>query len=155
MANVTIGRTEYEVPEMNFLAIERAWPFVLEATNHLDPIAGTSAAISVIAAGLMEADGFKPSDFGIGDGDKDSDVHRKLSYYLKKQLKASELVNIKDAMLTILKEAGLEVTEGGAIAASMAAPETAAESPSLSPETAPSTSSSSSQPDAKEEAGTQ
>ena len=155
MANVTIGGTEYEVPEMNFLAIERAWPFVVEATNQNDPIAGAGAAISVIAAGLMEADHFKPSDFGIGDGDKDSDVHRKLSYYLKKQLKASELVNIKDAMLTILREAGLEVTEGEAKAASTAAPATDQETPSLSPETAPDTSSSLSQPDAKGGAGTQ
>lgn len=155
MATVTIGGTEYEVPEMNFLAIERAWPFVVDATNSLDPIGGAGAAISVIAAGLMESDGFNPADFNISDVSMDSEIHRKLSYYLKKQLRASELVNIKDAMLTILREAGLEVTEGEAKAASTAAPETAAESPSLSPETALSTSSSSSQPDAREEAGTQ
>ena len=155
MATITIGGTNYEVPEMNFLAIERAWPFVLEATTELDPIAGAGAAISVIAAGIMEADYFKPSDFNIGDDVPDKEVHQKLSYYLKKQLKATELVNVKDTMLEVLKEAGLEVTEGEAIAASTAAPETAAGSPSLSPETAPDTSSSSLPQDAKGEAGTQ
>ena len=153
MAKITVGGKEYYIPEMNFLAVERAWPYVLEATTALDPIAGASAALSVIASGLMEADNFNPAEFGI-EATTDKGIHESLSYYLKKNLKAAEIVEVKNTMFEILVEAGLEVTEGEARAALTAALETDQADPTDLPETAPDTLSSSSQPDAKEEAGT-
>lgn len=153
MANITIGGNEYDIPEMNFLAVELAWPHVLEATNVLDPVRGTSAALAVIAAAIQQADYFDPANFNI-EVKGDREIHQAFSYYLKKQLKATEIGRVKETMFEILKEAGLEVTEGEAVAALMAAlgPETEDQNPS--PETAPDTSSSSSPPDAKGEAGT-
>jgi hypothetical protein len=61
---------------------------------------------------------------------------------------------VKDGLLEILKEAGLEVTEGEAMAVLAAALGVTPEEQSPSTETAPDTSPSSSLPDVKEEAGT-
>lgn len=154
MAQITIGGKEYRIPEMNFLAIERAWPFVMKATETVELMTGVSAALSVIAAGLMEADGFDPAEFDAKPEDQDSVVLDKVVYFFKKNLKGNEIGIVRDTMFQILKEAGLEVTEGEALAALAAAaglklPETP------SPETAPDTSLNSLPLGAKEEAGTE
>lgn len=154
MAQITIGGKEYRIPEMNFLAIERAWPFVMKATETVELMTGVSAALSVIAAGLMEAEDFKREDFDATPEDRDAVVLDKVVYFFKKNLKGNEIGIVRDTMFQILKEAGLEVTEGEALAALAAAaglelPETP------SPETAPHTSLNSLPLDAKEEAGTE
>lgn len=154
MAQITIGGKEYLIPEMNFLAIERAWPFVMKATETVELMTGVSAALSVIAAGLMEAEDFNPADFDATPGDRDAVVLDRVVYFFKKNLKGNEIGIVRDTMFQILKEAGLEVTEGEALAALAAAaglklPET------LSPETAPDTSLNSLPLDAREEAGTE
>lgn len=154
MAIIQIGGKNYVLPEMNFLAIERAWPYVVQATETLDPLTGPSAALAVFAAALMEADDFKLSDYGIPeDTTGDARIHGAVTRYLKKQLKGSELVHVKETMFDLLKEAGLEVTEGEATAALAAALETPAEEATVSLETVVDTSPSSSQPESREEAG--
>ena len=65
MAKVTVGGTQYEVPELNFIALERSWPFIEEAMTALDPMKGVSAALHIIAAGLVEADNFDPATYNI------------------------------------------------------------------------------------------
>lgn len=149
MARVTIGGTEYEVPEMNFAALERAWPFVEESMTTLDPMKGPSAGISIIAAGLMEADHFDKTKFGIGAEEMlgEDQIFERMVKFLKKKLKAKEIEQVRLAVDQINREAGLEPEEGEA-------PAPQAETPgSPSEETAPSSSQSSSPPDVKEEAG--
>lgn len=150
MATITIGGVTYDLPEMNFLAIERAWPYVEEASMTLDPMKGPSAALAVFAAAMMEADDFDPANFGV-DPSVTSDVriHLEVTKFLKKRLKGTELPRVKDAMFAMLEEAGLEVTEGEALRSLGEALLATA-----SPETALDISQSSLQPDAKEEAGT-
>ena len=154
MAQITIGGVEYHIPEMNFLSIERAWPFVQQATSALDPMQAVSAALSVIASALMEAENFDSTAFGIEGPTTEAETHRLITYFLKKKLRGNELGVVQSAMFEILKEAGLEVTEGEAIAVLGAALGIHQEGAMSSPETAPDTSPSSSQLELKEEAGT-
>lgn len=155
MASITIGGIEYIIPEMNFLSIERAWPYVQLATTALDPMVAVSAALAVIASGLMEDEPFDPSKYGITEtGLPEKVIHETIVYFFKKKIKGSELDRVQVAMYEILREAGLEVTEGEATAALMAALGTAQEEATPSPETALDTSPSSSQPELREEAGT-
>lgn len=153
MAKITIGGKEYLIPEMNFLAVERAWPYVTEATETVDTMVGCSAAIAIFASGLMEADDFKLEDYLL-DPTLRSDVliHQGVTRFLKKKLKGNEMSKVRDTMFEVLKEAGLEVTLGEAPQSSQDEDDLA--DPSLSTETAPDTSQSSSQPALKEEAGT-
>lgn len=155
MATITIGGKDYVIPEMNFLAVERAWPYVQQATDAgFDPIKGSSAALSVFAAGLMEADDFNPVDYGLSADTKgDAATHQGVTRFLKKELKAKEMDKVRETMFEVLKEAGLEVTEGEAIAA-LAAALAPGTDQNLSQETVLDTSSSSSQQDAREAAGT-
>jgi hypothetical protein len=149
MAKVTVGGKEYEVPEMNFLALERCWPHIEEAMTTLDPIKGPAAGIRIIAAGLIEADHFKPTDFGIGENETlgEDQTFERVTHFLKKKLKANEIEAVRAALDEITKEAGLEEAEAGE------APQTPQQEASPSVETAPTTSPSSSPPDAKEGAG--
>lgn len=116
MATFTCAGKDYHVPEMNFLAIERAWPFVRKATEEYDPIKGSSAAIGVIAAAMFEGEGFKREDWDIEEGlDEDASFER-LIYKIKKRIAANEIGNVKDAMFQVLAEGGLQVTEGELLA---------------------------------------
>lgn len=152
MAQITVGGVEYQLPEMNFLAIERAWPFVVEATEALDPMKGISSALAVFAAALMEADDFDKATYNVPeDVVTDFGIHNGVTRFLKKKLKGTEMPIVKDTMFQILKEGGLEITEGEMMQ-SLVDQVTEPESPSL--ETAPDTSLSSLPQDAKEETGT-
>lgn len=113
-ALVTIGGQEYEIPELNFLALERAWPFIDRSMSSLDPILAVSAGISVIAAGIMEAPYFKPEDFGVKEGEQlgDEQIFERVSKFLKKKLMAKEIENVRLTVVEISKEAGLEAEEG-------------------------------------------
>lgn len=149
MAKIEIGGKVYDLPEMNFLAIERAWPYVEEASSTLDPMKGPAAAIAVFAAAVMEADYFNPADFGVAEDIKsDVRIHMEVTKFFKKKLRGSELGKVKDAMFEMLKEAGLEVTEGEAL-------QSLGEALLMSSlETAQDTSQSSLPLDAKEDLGT-
>lgn len=155
MAKVTIGGTEYEVPELNFIALERSWPFIEEAMTALDPMKGVSAALHIIAAGLVEVDNFDPATYGIKPEDikpqldRETQVFELTAKFLKRKTKATEIDGVREAIVQITKEAGLEPEEGEGDTA-----EAAEEAPSLSPETSTHTLPSSSQQDAKEAAGT-
>lgn len=155
MAKVIIGGTDYEVPELNFVALERAWPFIEEAMTELDPMKGVSAGIHIIAAGLVEADNFDQATYGIKPEDlsptrdREDQIFELTAKFLKRKTKATEISGIRAAIIEISKEAGLEPEEGeGELAGAEE------EAPNLSPETSTHTSPNSSQPVAKEEAGT-
>lgn len=154
MAQITVGGVTYTIPEMNFLSIERAWPFVQQATNSLDPMQGISAALAVIAAGLMETEDFDHQKFGMPEKLSEQGTHTGVTYFLKKRLRGTELGLVQAAMFEILREAGLEVTEGEAVAVLAAAQGTAPEALNPSPETVLDTSPSLSPQGVKEEAGT-
>lgn len=149
MAKVVIGGTEYNVPEMNFIALERAWPYVDQAMMTLDPIKGPAAGICIVAAGLMYADHFNPNDFGILDAEKldEDQTFDRVVFFLKKKLKAKELDAVRVAVNKITEEAGLEPAEGEV------PPPPGTEGENLSLETALDTSQSSSPPVAVEETG--
>lgn len=118
MATVVINKITYEVPELNFSALERAWPYLNEATTSFDPIKAVSAAINVIAAGLIEAPHFNPSDFGIDESklsstvDRDEQVFFLVAQFLKKATLAREIAGIREALMKIAQEAGLEAPSG-------------------------------------------
>lgn len=157
MATVTIGGTDYEVPELNFIALERAWPFIELAMTEPDPMKGVSAALHIIAAGLVEADNFKPSDYGIkgedlsSTRDREDQIFELTAKFLKRKTKASEIEGVRRAIGDITKEAGLEPEEGeGELAEGVKE-----EAPNLSPETSTHTLPSSSPLGAREEAGTE
>lgn len=155
MAQITLGGKDYVFPEMNFLAIERAWPFVTRATETTDAMAGVSASLGVFAAAYMEAEEFKASDFGITDEfTPDASIHRAVHRFFKKNLKGNEMGKVKDTMFEILKEAGLEVTEGESMDKIPEQLGIGMGSTMPSPETAADILLSSLQPELKEEAGT-
>jgi hypothetical protein len=149
MATVTVGGTEYEVPEMNFAALERAWPFVMEAMLVEDPMKGVAAGISIIAAGLIEAEHFDKTKFGIREDEMlgDEQTFDRVVYFLKKKIKAKEIDGIRKSVDQINLEAGLEPAPGEAL------PLLAEVRQNLLTETAPTSSPSSSPPDAVEETG--
>lgn len=147
---ITIGGTEYSVPEMNFCGVERAWPFVDQSMRSLDAIQGAAAGICVIVAGIVEAEDFDPKRYDLegmpetlteADRDKAFDILHKR---LKRQLKANEMHAIATAVNSIVMEAGL-VAEPGELPTGEANPST---------ETVADTSQSSSQPGAPEATGT-
>lgn len=147
MARVTVGGKEYYIPELNLLALERAWPFIEENSRTLDPIKGPSSGLSIIAAGIMEAENFDKSQFDIEAELVDPDrIFEKVVYFFKKKIKASELINIAAAIEEIIQEAGLGVEDSpGEDQAATQSPSTAAVEELLR---------SSSPQDAKEEVGT-
>lgn len=149
MAKVTIGGIEYEVPEMNFAGLERAWPFVNEAMVSLDPMKGPAAGLCIIAAGLMEAEHFDRTKFGMTAVEMlgDDQVFDRLVIFLKKKVKAKEIASIRLAVDQINEEAGLEAVKGELF------PPQADPELSHSTETAPTSSQSSSPPDIVEETG--
>jgi hypothetical protein len=149
MAKVTIGGTEYEVPEMNFAALERAWPFVNEAMVSLDPMKGPAAGLCIIAAGLMEADHFDRTKFGMTAVEMlgEEQIFDRVVYFLKKKIKAKEIDGIRKSVDQINLEAGLEPAPGEAL------PLLAEVRQNLLAGTAPILSPSSSPPDVVEETG--
>lgn len=114
MAQVTIGDTQYEVPELNFAALELVWPHVEEAMTTLDPMKGPSAGLYVIAGGIIHTDTFDKTKFGILEMDllTEKEILDQVVRYLKRQLKASQISGIKDCLDKITEEAGLIPKEG-------------------------------------------
>lgn len=152
MAKITIGGTEYEVPELNFVALERAWPYVEQAQISQDPMQAVSAGLHIIASGLCEAEHFDKANYGITDEgllpnlDRDDQIFHGVVYFLRKRLKASEIGPAQLGIMEILREAGLDADPGELL--QMASMQ------NRSTETSQTSSPSSSPQDAKEEAGT-
>jgi len=149
-SQITIGSKNYDLPEMNFAAIERAWPFIEEATLMLDPIRGTAAGLRIIAACLLEDENFEEARFGIRP-EAELTMDEKfeaVTLFFKKQLKARELEQVRDAIIAVLKNADLirDVEQGEAEAGQEASP---------SMETAPATSPNSSPQAVREAVGTE
>lgn len=149
MARATIGGIEYDIPEMNFVALERAWPHIEVAMVDPHPMRGPSAAIHIIASGLIEADNFKPENFGIEPATLDpyleasDQICDRVAAYLKKKLKATEIGGLKATVDKMTEEAGLVPAEGE---------DQKGATPSM--ETSDRSSLNSLPLDAKEEAGT-
>lgn len=150
MAIVTVGGTEYEVPEMNFAALERAWPFVEEAMMTQDPMKGVAAGIKIVAAGLLESDHFDKTKFGILEDEMlgEDQTFERIVYFLKKKIKAKEIEGIRKSVDQINVEAGLEPVPGEALP-----PLADLVRENLLRETAQTSSQSSSQPATAEETG--
>lgn len=139
MAKITIGGEEYTVPELNFAALERSWPFVEQAMviSSNDPLASPRAALCIIAAGIMEDDNFQPQRYKVTATPDDEDkIHEQIVNFLSKKLKAREMVNLKDCVDKILLEAGL--TEEAPPGEEDPVEETASPSPATVPGSSPS-----------------
>lgn len=150
MAKVTIGGKEYTIPELSFLALEKAWPHIERSMISTDPMVASSTGLHIIALGLQHAEGqpFDKNDFEVPDlGLNDDDTHQHVVHFLKRKLKASELNRIAPCINQIIEEAGLTPEPGeNEAAATLQSPPTS--------ETAPGTSSSSLQPELKADPGT-
>lgn len=155
MAQVIIGGTTYEVGELNFVSLDRAWPHIEMAMATADPMIGASAAFGVIAAGIMEEDYFKPETFGIEVDkldefrDRDNQIHELVVKFLKRKTKASELGGVREALESIIEEGGLKKDEAtGEL-------EPSEEAANLSTVTSTPSSPNSSQPELKGVVGTE
>lgn len=161
MAKVTIGGKEYTLAEMNFIAVELAYPFIEQAMQTVHPVQGTKAALAVIAAGLLECDDFIPAEFEIealtykdpGTGVEkpipQEMLHEQVLNFLRRKLKANEMGDIKLALFEVLEEAGFEMAEVGELPKDLA---DLLANPST--ETATDTSLSLLLPELKEDPGT-
>ena len=149
MAKVTIGEVEYHIPTLNFAALELAWPYIEIATSSNDPMAGPSAGVGIVAAGLMEAEGFDRTNFGMLSTEAlaTSETHARVMYFLKRKLLATQIGAIREVVNEIIVEAGLVSNEGEN-------PPVEETTMNPSPETVLASSLNSLQPVAKEEAGT-
>lgn len=152
MATLILSGKDYEVPELNFIALELAWPYIQSATLATTPVAGISASIMVIAAGILQGEDFEAEAFEVPETAKSLEVqHAAVANFIKRKLKAAETAAVKDCFLEVLQEAGLEVSEGELLKVLDEVKEMLA-NPSM--EIAPDTLPSSSPQDAKEGAGT-
>ena len=156
MAKVTIGGVEYHCPEMNFLAVEVAWPHVARTMITQDPIQAVGAGVHVVAACLQEQEEFDPKQFGFNDEQIENlpkmsrqDINDLVAHFLKKKMKAGEIPNIRGAVEQIIEEAGLLPDQGEGEKSESEDPT------SPGTETAPSSSVISSPPESREVAGTE
>lgn len=146
---IKIGSKEYDVPELNFVALERAWPYVAEVIIQRDFMEALKGSICIIAAGLCEVENFDPSIYGFKKEDLDNaldlsdQIFEKVVLYIKKNLKANQIADLSLAVNQIIKDNGLEPESGEAPAAE--------ETSSM--ETGAPSSQNLSQPDAREEVG--
>lgn len=154
MAKVTIGEVEYFIPELNFIALERAWPYVEVAMTSLNPLVAVGAGIRIIAAGILareeELPLFEMFKINIAEHikpglDRDEQIFDLINAFLKKALKSSQIGNVRLAVQTITEEAGLVPEEGEGSKAQVENPGTAISDPS-SPNLL--------QPDTREDPGT-
>lgn len=110
MAKITIGEEDYTIPELNFAALERAWPFIEQSmvTNSRDPMQGPHAALRIIAAGLVEDENFQPQRFNVtATPDNPDAIYEEVFLFLRKKLKAREMDKLGPCVDQIIEEAGL------------------------------------------------
>lgn len=110
MAKITIGEEDYTIPELNFAALERGWPFIEAAMvmGGTDPMRGPNAALRVIAAGIVEDENFQPQRFNVtATPDQPDEVYEQVVAFLRKKLKAREMDRLGPCVDQIIEEAGL------------------------------------------------
>lgn len=111
MAKLTLGGKTYEISDMSFEAVERAWPYITAAISAQDPIAGVSAGLAVIAAAFIEEEWFKPEDFQLepvaGFTNPQDQLFDLLRARLKRMLKAKDIGEVRLAVIETVREAGL------------------------------------------------
>jgi hypothetical protein len=121
MAKIVLGGQEHYIPVLNFVALERAWPFVEEAMTATSVMVGVRAGLCIIAAGVIEREDFDPAAFGIDVKDhsvvdpkldRDEQLFDLMVYYFKKKMLANEIAAVRLAINEILQEAGLVGEEG-------------------------------------------
>ena len=115
MAKITIGGTEYTIPELSFMALERAWPYIQAAmvTVADDPMRGPNAALRIIAAGIMDGENFDPPRYGVkAPPEEEEAIHDQVVLFFRKKLKAKEIALLKNCVDEILEEAGLVAPSG-------------------------------------------
>lgn len=156
LTTVTLGDREYELPEMNFAALEMAWPFIEEALLSASPVTYPSAAVSILVCLWMEdEEGFDimaPMWEPVREKHKvDADSTYRHQFdsmvmFFKRSVKAAQVPQLREAIDLLLKDAQIiQDKEPGSGEAQGAAPLT---------ETSTTSSPSSLPQDAKEEAGT-
>lgn len=114
MAKITIGDEDYVIPELNFAALERAWPFIEMSmvSTGLDPMKGPNAALRVIAAGIIEDENFQPERFNVKAlPDNPDAIYEEVVLFLRKKLKAREMEKLGPCVDQIIVEAGLQAAE--------------------------------------------
>jgi hypothetical protein len=104
---VTLGGKEFLVPELNFAALERCWPSINEAMWQADPIRSANCGLTIIAAGLMEADDFDAEKYGGNNGRSEEDTLADIQRFLRKTMKAKDLASLGSYVNEIVKEAGV------------------------------------------------
>lgn len=117
MAKITIGGVVYTVPELTFMALERAWPYVQAAMIAVssDPMRGPNAALHIIAAGIVDGENFDRERYNVkAPAEEEDEVHKEVVNFFRKRLKAREIALLKDCVDEILEEAGLGVNVGEA-----------------------------------------
>ena len=110
MAKIRIGEETYTIPELNFMALERSWPYIEIAmvTGGNDPMQGPGAALRIIAAGIVEDPNFQPDRFNVTAKPDDPDaVYEQVVFYLRKHLKARQMQNLQPCIDQIIEDAGL------------------------------------------------
>jgi len=115
MAKIKIGNVEYTVPELTFMALERAWPYVEASMISVsgDPMRGPNAALRIIAAGIVDGENFDPARYNVKSSLEEEDaVHDEVVNFFRRRLKAREIPLLKDCIDEILVEAGLVAPEG-------------------------------------------
>lgn len=118
MAEVTIGKNTYDVPELNFVALELSWAYIDDVIMAPNPVRAVGAGLFVIAAGLMNKNGFKPENYGINTRklDKKLDLEQQIHWLVTKKLKtdllASQISNVTMVIMEIVEEAGMLPKQG-------------------------------------------
>lgn len=115
MAKITIGDTTYTVPELTFIALERAWPYVQASmvSDGADPMRGPNAALRIISAGILHGEHFDPNKFDVTAGPDEEDLqHDQLTMFLRRKMKANQISTLSACIGVMLEEAGLVVTTG-------------------------------------------
>lgn len=156
MAKLTLSGEEHIIPELNFAALERAWPFIEIAlvSGGGDPLRQQLAALQVVAAGIMEDENFQPDKYKVTvAADNPDKIHEQIVNHLRKKLKAREIAALRTCLFEIIEEAGLTMANEGEQSGTEEETEAEASLDPHSTETAPATSPSLSPPDAKAEAG--
>ena len=114
MAKITLGGEDYIIPELNFMALERAWPFIetaMVSSNH-DPMTGPNAALRIIASGIVEDENFQPQRYGVTAlPDNPDEIYEQVVFFFRRKLKAREIEKLKDCVDQIIQEAGLMSAE--------------------------------------------
>jgi hypothetical protein len=117
MAKITLGEEDYTIPELNFEALQRAWPYIEASmvTDAKDPMSGPNAALRIISAGICEGENFNPERYKVTASADDPDaVYEQVVLFFRKKLKARDIEKLAPCVDQIIEEAGLMPAGGDA-----------------------------------------